>query len=317
MDDRILELRLKGLSYKRIANQLGICRTTVEYRTKKIFETADKETKENLENINQLNKTTKTKPILDDEILKLRLEKLTYEQIANKLSYSKVSIEKRLKSIYLHSNQDIKNKLDNIKFETRRKKRINLATISPYLLGIIWGLGRYSEEGAMFFRHSNRYFLEQLQNLCDNEITEGYSRTGTQYKLKSVLFDIDQLKQIGWTERNADERDIPKLIDYKDFLRSYIEIHGYLSENRNNKGLRLRIYGNIELIQSINEILSNNAKVRIKRLTISKNEKTAALSYQLINEIQSIFSYISGEPKYIEYWQAIEEKLEVIQYERN
>jgi hypothetical protein len=110
-----------------------------------------------------------------------------------------------------------------------QKPKTDITEFINYHLGIIWSIGTYSqEENSFTIRHKNKYFLEQLQPYFDSSIYPQKSRTGTQHVLKTCLINIEQFQNIGWTERNAEQRNIPILEDYRDFLRSYLELHSRL-----------------------------------------------------------------------------------------
>jgi hypothetical protein len=85
--------------------------------------------------------------------------------------------------------------------------------ISNYQLGIIFAIGSTSE-GRMIFRHRNRYFLEQIQQLTGNKIYIQHSQTGPQYAFKTQNINIDELKCYGWTKRNAEQRNVPSILNY-------------------------------------------------------------------------------------------------------
>lgn len=192
-----------------------------------------------------------------------------------------------------------------------------------YILGIIFSIGSISE-GRLIFRHKCKYFLEQIQVLCKNKIYEQDGRTGMQYVLKTRYFNIDELRSIGWTDRNSSVRYLPVLNSYKDFLRAYIELHStldyctkyrYKYKKEKYKALRLRIYGNKEFIEGINSILNVKARVGLKSPQILHNDKTAYIAYTALEEIQSIFTYIKGKLYCTEFWDAIHSKLnEPIKY---
>ena len=319
MNKQILRLRLQGYSYKQIAENINIGKTTVGNRLKKIYADSTDEIRKKLDYINLQKRTTKIRPATDTEILQLRLQNMTAEEIAEKLNYSRVSIEKRLKKIFDNADADLKTKLLKTKETVARKIRISIfQNVTPYQLGIIWGVGNYNGS-EMFFRSRHRYFLEQLEPLTDSDVFSHIVKDKKQYKLKTALFDIEELKNLGWTERNADVRDIPVLDDaeYKDFVRAYMELHSTLMYRtvRNRKGkkthkvLRFRIYGNELLIRSINQIFYEFADVPKKNLGMSKNGKTATMSYAKLDEIISIFRFVEGEPCYQKFWEDAQDKL--------
>jgi hypothetical protein len=196
-----------------------------------------------------------------------------------------------------------------------------------YTLGIIWSIGSF-QDNRFIFRHRNKYFLEQIQKYCNNNIYVQQGRTDIQYVLKTTSFTPSDFE--GWTERNSEQRNIPILDDYKDFLRVYFEIHScldyctaYSNYGRKNQKkyykLRLRIYGNYILIQSINNILKQECKVNNKKVQhVNINDKTTYLQYTFSKELTIIFNWLTGEPYCKKYWQDIDSKLkEPIKYIRN
>ncbi len=194
---------------------------------------------------------------------------------------------------------------------------ISLKDVSNYVLGIIFSIGSIAE-GRLIFRHKYRYFLEQIQAICGNTIYEQENKGKPQYVMKTRSFDIDELKQYGWEERNAEQRNIPTLDNCSDFLRAYIELHGALdystrymnrSKRERYRGLRLRIYGNYIIINSINNILHRYVKTNLKTSQLNINGKTAILYYTSFKEIDAIVNYISGTPCFKEFWQDVDMKL--------
>ena len=150
--------------------------------------------------------------------------------------------------------------------------------ISKYQLGIIWSIGAYIEsEKRMVFRHKDKYFLEQLKNLTENNIYFQSTIEKEYYVLKMPEIDKKYLADLGWTDRNRDIRYLPLLNDYRDFLRAYIELHSSLDYNKrghNIRRLRFRIYGNQTLIEELNQIIATSCNVKIKAPQIIHNDKT-------------------------------------------
>ena len=123
--------------------------------------------------------------------------------------------------------------------------------------------------------------------------------------LKTKHFDIEKLKAIGWTDRNASVRYLPRLNDYRDFMRAYIELHSsldystryrYRNRKEKYKALRLRIYGNKKLIGNLNTVLHIHVGVKLKAVQTLNNNKTAYITYTSLGEIENIFSYVNGSP---------------------
>lgn len=202
------------------------------------------------------------------------------------------------------------------------KPKVNISALTPYQLGIIWSIGSWQNEGKIIFRHRDRYYLEQLEPLFESKIYKQHSRTGLQYALKTTLLSPKQLDEYGWYARNADQRNVPMhLPRYKDFLRAYIEIHGFLDyctvyiDSRKKTGkyrkLRLRIYGNEVLIASLNAIIQQEiGGVLPKKPQIIHNGKTAILYYQNFAEIDRIYNYIFDDPYNPFIWEEVEYKLQ-------
>ena len=199
-------------------------------------------------------------------------------------------------------------------------KKINLTKATEYQLGIIFGVGSYIKcESALFFRHKDRYFIEQVGELFNSNIYVQKNKDNYQYCLKTCIADIDSLKSLGWINRNADARHIPILDNYKDFLRAYIELHGYFSYCTSYKGnrkarikyyrLRLKIYGNLEFMNEINIILAKECYVSEKSVQIMHNKKTASITYSSLEEITNILTYLYGTPNNPKWWKEAKEKL--------
>ncbi len=195
----------------------------------------------------------------------------------------------------------------------QNKERVSINNITSYQLGIIWSIGSYDDiDNRILFRHQNKYFLEQL-NIFENTIYPQKARTGIQYCLKTCLLDIEKLKEIGWTERNTKQRNLPILNDYKDFLRSYFEIHSkfgwqttYTRKKQKYYRIKLRVYGNEVLIESINNLLSELRIIEKKKIQNTTNETTKYLSLTDLEELIKLFEYLDGEPKCQEYWNEVD-----------
>lgn len=320
MNKKILELRLQRLSYRKIAEQLNIGKTSVRKRIKEIYQVSDAKTKKKLDTVNQMNKIITNNPVSDEQILELRFAGMTTNEIAKQLNCSRSNIEKKLEKILDNASVDTREKLLQIKGNISKKERISITNITSYQLGIVWAIGNYNGT-ELFFRTRHRYFLEQIQDLTDSGIMTHIAKGKLQYKLKTVMFNIDDLKNLGWTERNAETRSMPILnnhSEYKDFIRAYMELHSTLiyfkvkskDKKKAYKKLRLRIYGNESLIISIGRLLFEIAGVPIKSLYISPNGKTATTTYASLEEIKQIFKGVEGRPCYPEFWDDIYEKLE-------
>lgn len=191
--------------------------------------------------------------------------------------------------------------------------------LTPYQLGIVYSIGSLTD-GRWVFRYSDKYFLEQVQ-FCNSIYSQMY-KGKIQYVLKMPENVID-LSEHNYTSRNSDQRDIPVLdreVDYKDFVRAYVEIHGKLdirnaiSYGKKVKALRLRIYGNNVMMNSISRLLNEYVDVGIKKVGNAVNSgKTGILYYQSREEIEKIFDWCGrvdegdGISRCEKYWNSVEE----------
>lgn len=189
--------------------------------------------------------------------------------------------------------------------------------LTDYDKGIFWAIGSYADN-RFVFRHQNLYFIERMQIYTDNEFYEQIHKDKSQFVLKTSNFDYQSFIDSGWTNRNAESRNVPILDNYKDFLRAYIELHSSLKYStryrrggkEKYKALKLIVYGNITLIESLNNILNHEIGVSKKKPQIvSDNGKTATLDYTNFEEINKIYDYIFDNPYEVEYWTMVNKKL--------
>lgn len=315
---KVLELRLESTTIKDIAEELNFSETTISDDLKICYEKSSDIVKRKLDKIAyEIKSQYKDKKL--EQTFELRLEKKSINEMSEILGCSPSTIRWRLREILKDNNESINSNLNEVSrlIGHKKKNRITFYDLTDYELGIFWGMGSYNEESnTVIFRETRKHFIEVM-----NEITENtfYDQNGTggknQYVLKSCLFDINSFIESGWTERNAKIRDIPELENYKDFLRGHIEMRsgfGYslrYSRNKSNKrkSLLFRIYGNYKLIDSINNILSNEAGVGIKTPQKASNETTVTLIYASLKEIESICNWLRGDNQYSqEFWDKVD-----------
>ena len=129
--------------------------------------------------------------------------------------------------------------------------------MTDYDLGILWALGGHDNAGRFVMRCKNKYFLEQIQKYTNCNIYEQATpQVEKQYVLKFASKEIDFLKSLQWSSRKSNERMLPTVENYSDFLRAYFEIHcrldystRHLRHGFKDRRLRLKIYGNAILMQ--------------------------------------------------------------------
>ena len=177
-----------------------------------------------------------------------------------------------------------------------------------YTLGILWGCGQYSEN-RMIVRHSQRYFVEQIQAIFGRTI---YEQIGTSGKKQYVLkFRMPEscLLDWGWSPRNAKVRHIPAGSD-AEFLRAYLEMHSSVSwqtaytrrDRKKYRKVRLRVYGNFDLINEINLLISEVCGVSLKTPQKTEGETTTYLSFASQQELSQIYDTLHRQPCYDSFW---------------
>lgn len=177
--------------------------------------------------------------------------------------------------------------------------------MNDYCNGIAYATGYFANDGKekyLVVRNLDKWYVENIVK------ETGY----TAYESKHN-FDRDGRNQ--WVIKCKNISELPNLTDIKklsDFCRAYIEIHGVvdLANAKDRKGnpikrLRLRIYGNEEIISYINKILPAGEK-KIQHIKNTVDERyvgqTYALYYQSKTEILDILRWIDGNPKNISVW---------------
>lgn len=201
--------------------------------------------------------------------------------------------------------------------------------MDSYILGVLWSIGRYEAgngDNYFFVRSRSRYHLEVLRTYfeCSNKIFPLLRKGEIQWCLKLHVklhrFPIQKLMELGWAERNEEERRYPIQVEnHSDFLRSYLELHsqfdwqtsyrGKKNKDRKYYRTRLRIYGNAKLIEQVNEILYVEIGISKHSPQFSPNGKTTYIQLTALGEIKKILEYIDGSPKSPEWWGQAEEYL--------
>lgn len=193
---------------------------------------------------------------------------------------------------------------------------------TPYQLGIVFSLYRFqSRENRVIFTHSDRYFLEQIKNLFIGNI-EKYtvkSSMSVRYrlitrpcKILAKYFEKDELLEKNLTT-------LPKLKDYHDFLRAYIEVNGilyfkYYYKERNNYyefKHRIRLTANENILKQIREKLMIDIGININPARkIHKTSTGMALMISKIDTLKKIYNaYKDDEEKYKNFWNTFSEYL--------
>ncbi len=175
-----------------------------------------------------------------------------------------------------------------------------------YVLGVLWGTCSRNIEGYLI-RHRIPWFVKCVKEYMQipNSPYLLDARTGDQTILKitrkSIVKQIDRLLlKRGWQPRNAAERSYPcGDIHDKGFIRAWIELHSSIDIARiGTKRIatpRIRIYGNEELIEKINTVLSAETGLKLRMLQKTTNETTKAL-YYCGSSAQTVYGWLYTEP---------------------
>lgn len=177
--------------------------------------------------------------------------------------------------------------------------------MTDYSIGIAYGTGYIAKENDkrfLFVRNLDPYYLKIIE--CEVPYTAYESR-----------HNLDRDGKSQWCIKVRNIRELPTLtkINYpQEFIRAYMELHAIidLRSARDKKGnkikrLRLRIYGNEEIITWINVNLpAKEKKIQYIRNVVDTNYigETCCIYYQSKSEILNILNWIGGQPRNERVW---------------
>lgn len=187
--------------------------------------------------------------------------------------------------------------------------------MNDYCNGIAYATGYFANEENKIYlivRNLDKWYVENIAK------ETGYNAYESKHNFKR-----DGKNQ--WVVKCRNISEIPELSEIKnlpDFFRAYIEIHGVLdlANAKDRKGnpikrLRLRVYGNEEILKFANKTLPAKEK-KIQYIKNYVDEKyigrTCALHYQSRAEILEILKWIDGSPKNVSIWNKWENTLQGI-----
>ena len=103
------------------------------------------------------------------------------------------------------------------------------SNFTNYQLGIIYSIGSYiPSENIFTIRHKDKHYVNTISTSVKSTPYKQPYNNSIQYVIK-----ISNYKPDLWNTHLSDERQIPRLKDYSDFLRAYIEIHSKLDYSTN------------------------------------------------------------------------------------
>lgn len=177
--------------------------------------------------------------------------------------------------------------------------------MTDYSLGIAYGTGYIAKENGkefLFVRNLDPYYSK----IIESEVP---------YKSYPSQHNIDRDGRLQWCIKVRSISKLPEfseIYNIQDFIRAYMELHSIIDlmnvkDRKGNKikKLRLRIYGNEEIISWINGNLpANKKKIQYIRNIVDLNYvgETYCIYYQSSGEIFDILNWIDGEPKNTNVW---------------
>lgn len=178
--------------------------------------------------------------------------------------------------------------------------------MTDYSWGIAYGTGYIARENG-----SNYLFVRNLDPYYSKKIESEVS-----YKSYPSWYNIDRDGKPQWCIKVKGISKLPNLSEIynvQDFVRAYMELHSVLDlmgtktrEGNKVKKLRLRIYGNEEIISWINcNLPASKKKIQYIRNTVDSNYigETCCIYYQSRSEISDILDWIDGYPKNAKVWE--------------
>ena len=191
--------------------------------------------------------------------------------------------------------------------------------MDDYGMGIIWACGTMpGNDGRLLVRHRDKHYPDHIARLTGNKVYRQESRTGPVWAVKISTLRLYDLLQQGWTQRTVKLRHLPPMVDYRAFIRAWVETHGvldYSTRHRKDgtwcKRLRLRVIGGQALMSGIVAVVAAGAGVANKTVETVRDEQTGLITYTAYTEIAAILSWLSGDPCNATWWAAAYDRMAV------
>lgn len=184
--------------------------------------------------------------------------------------------------------------------------------MTDYSIGIAYGTGYIAKENGkefLFVRNLDPYYPKTIE-------------AEVPYKAYESKHNMSRDGKVQWCIKARNISKLPEFSEIsnpQDFIRAYMELHSTIDfinvKNRNNSKipkLRLRIYGNEEVISWINEVVpANKKKIQYIRNILDSNYvgETCCIYYQSSKEICNILDWIDGTPKNDKIWNKWEQMI--------
>lgn len=216
--------------------------------------------------------------------------------------YALADDEKLYKAYYNAADHDLSKPLIMIDITgdfIKRKKPHDSAELEEYCKGIIYSTG-YLVNGE----EKSYVTVRNLDPWYANIVAEWNGKVNV-YQSKYNL-ERDGAEQ--WAVKLFNLPRFPELDDIKNFsafARAYIEIHGVLDSHiikgYQNRRTRLRIYGNLDVLSLLNDVLPAKPK-KIQEIN-TQTGTTYCLCYQSKTEVCEILDWIDGFPRNESVWE--------------
>lgn len=195
---------------------------------------------------------------------------------------------------------------------------------TPYQLGIIFSLYSFkSKENKVIFSHRDKYFLEQIQPLFIGNIEKYIVKPSGNIRYRLITRPFAFLKQYFESSELLEKNltTLPKLKDYHDFLRAYIEINGvlyfkyYYRKDINTCEFkhRLRFIQQKDVIEQIKEKLMIDIGININATTkMHKNSNRVAILITKMDSLKKIYNkYKDDKENFKNFWDKFSKCLEM------
>ena len=187
--------------------------------------------------------------------------------------------------------------------------------MTDYGIGIAYGTGYIARENGrefLFVRNLDAHYSKTIE--CE-----------VPYKAYESKNNSDRDGKTQWCIKVRSVSKLPALSEIccpQEFIRAYMELHAIIDsmsvkDKKGNKikRLRLRIYGNEDIIAWINNSLPvKKKKIQYIRNVVDNNYigETCCIYYQSRSEILDILDWISGIPRNEKVWIKWQQTIDIV-----
>lgn len=177
-------------------------------------------------------------------------------------------------------------------------------------LGMVWRNGYETNVygyGYFQFTHKSKCIVEKFADyfgkVIKSRFREDKGYTEWYCSIRSDHPFVLKIKELGWAPIQEKSRPFPKGNFNKEiFVKTYILMRhdvGIMREKRPKNKIyvrpRLRIHGSTDILQHLNEFLSDELGIKKKKLqTDGKIPKAKTIYFQSYNDIERILKYVGA-----------------------